>query len=441
MENESHSLEFEFEAHTVKNEIIKLIGVGGAGGNAVNYAHNIGINGVNYVICNTDLQALKDSDVEIKIQLGPRLTEGLGAGNNPEQGRASAEEVIDDINNMLDDTKISIICAGMGGGTGTGAAPVIAKKSKERGILTIAIVNIPNFYEGKPRIKQAVRGLDELYKNVDAIMIIRNDAIEEMYGDLRKSEMLHKGDEIMAVAAKGLAEMISRKALVNVDYADVRTAMFESGVTLMGSGEAVGPDRASEAVRKALTSPLLNNRDIHGAKYILVMTYTSHDDEIRASEDKTLHTMLYEEMNNPEEGTIIWGNAFDDTLGETLRVTVIATGFAADWSDLNNDRGRRVELRLDPQTGEVTELESSDDNDGLGEITEGSARTVTFQVDNIDTKINALFGSNRDDEKADVYALDNLLDAKVVTRDALSSELELQKLEDEPAYIRMSRKE
>ncbi|MBR6250528.1 MAG: cell division protein FtsZ [Bacteroidales bacterium] len=441
MENESSPLEFDFETPSVKNEIIKLIGVGGAGGNAVNCAHRIGISGVNYIVCNTDKQALEDSDVEIKIQLGPRLTEGLGAGNNPDQGRESAEEVLDEIDKMLDDTKIAIICAGMGGGTGTGAAPVVAKKSKEKGILTIGIVNVPFLYEGRPRIKQAVHGLDELYKNVDAIMIIRNDAIEEMYGDLKKSEMLHKGDEIMAVAAKGLAEMISRKALVNVDYADVRTAMFESGVTLMGSGEASGTDRAAEAVRKALTSPLLNNRDIHGAKYILVMTYTSHEYEIRGSEDKILHNMLYEEMSNPEDGTIIWGNAFDDTLGEALRVTVIATGFAADWSDLNNNKGRRVELSLDPETGLVTELECSDDDEDFSDVEEGSARTVTFQVDNIDSKINALFGANRDDDNADDYSIDNLIDAKVMPRNDLNSELNLKKLEDEPAYLRMSRKE
>lgn len=441
MENESSPLEFDFETPSVKNEIIKLIGVGGAGGNAVNCAHRIGISGVNYIVCNTDKQALEDSDVEIKIQLGPRLTEGLGAGNNPDQGRESAEEVLDEIDKMLEDTKIAIICAGMGGGTGTGAAPVVAKKSKEKGILTIGIVNVPFLYEGRPRIKQAVHGLDELYKNVDAIMIIRNDAIEEMYGDLKKSEMLHKGDEIMAVAAKGLAEMISRKALVNVDYADVRTAMFESGVTLMGSGEASGADRAAEAVRKALTSPLLNNRDIHGAKYILVMTYTSHEYEIRGSEDKILHNMLYEEMSNPEDGTIIWGNAFDDTLGEALRVTVIATGFAADWSDLNNNKGRRVELSLDPETGVVTELECSDDDEDFSDIEEGSARTVTFQVDNIDSKINALFGANRDDDNADDYSIDNLIDAKVMTRNDLTSELNLQKLVDEPAYLRMMKKE
>ncbi len=304
---------------------IKVIGVGGGGGNAVNHMHEHGIRDVNFVICNTDAQAMQSSPIENRVQLGSSLTEGRGAGNKPEVGKQAALENIDDVKTALsENTKMVFITAGMGGGTGTGGAPVIAKTCKEAGFLTVAIVTIPFKNEGRRRIKQAINGIAELEKYVDSLLVINNERIREMYGDFGISEAFAKADNILATAAKGIAEIITVPGYINVDFADVETVMRISGLAVMGTGIADGEDRALEATEKALNSPLLNNNDIRGAKNIL-LNITSGNSEVTMSEIGQI-TDFVQNMAG-FDADIIWGNGKDDSLGENLSVTLIATGF------------------------------------------------------------------------------------------------------------------
>jgi cell division protein FtsZ len=276
-------------------------------------------------VCNTDSQALVNSPVEIKIQLGSSLTEGRGAGNKPEIGRQAAIENIQDVIDVLSrNTKMVFITAGMGGGTGTGAAPIIAKAAKELGILTVAIVTIPFRNEGKRRIAQAVEGIEAIEKHVDSLLVINNEKIREMYGDLRISEAFSKADDVLAIAAKGIAEIITVHGYINVDFADVETVMANSGVAIMGSARAAGEDRAIKAVKAALQSPLLNNNDISGARNIL-LNVTSGKDEITMDEIGQITD--YIQAVAGEGADLIWGNGTDPHLGDDLNVTVIATGF------------------------------------------------------------------------------------------------------------------
>ncbi|MBO7596619.1 MAG: cell division protein FtsZ, partial [Bacteroidales bacterium] len=264
-----------FEAET-KNNIIKVIGVGGGGGNAASYMYNYGIHDVDFIIANTDQQALQASPIPVKVALGETLTEGLGAGNNPENGKQAAIESIDNIKSALDTgTKMLFVTAGMGGGTGTGAAPVIAKTAKDMGILTVAIVTIPFRYEGPKRVKQALTGLEQLSQGVDAMLVIDNEKIREMFGNMPARQAFSKADDILTMAAKGIAEIITVPGEINVDFADVQAVMKDSGVALMGRGEAEGEDRAINAIKSALNSPLLNNNDIRGAKDLLVNIISS----------------------------------------------------------------------------------------------------------------------------------------------------------------------
>ncbi len=305
--------------------IIKVIGVGGGGSNAVNYMYNKGITGVDFIVANTDVQALQKSPVKKKIQLGKTLTEGLGAGNKPERGREAAIENIEDIKAILaESTKMVFITAGMGGGTGTGAAPVIAEAAKELGILTVGIVTIPFRYEGQKRIKSAAEGIALMEKHVDALLIINNEKIREIYGDLPGSEALGKADEVLSVAAKGIAEIITVEGHVNVDFADVETVMRESGVALMGTGEGEGENRAEDAVKAAMNSPLLNNTDIKGAKNIL-LNIVSGEHEATMDEISCINEYVQEQAGN--EADLIWGNNSNKSIGDKITVTIIATGF------------------------------------------------------------------------------------------------------------------
>ena len=314
-----------FELPSNRASIIKVIGVGGGGGNAVNHMFQLGIKDVDFVVCNTDSQALVNSPVEIKIQLGSSLTEGRGAGNKPEIGRQAAIENIQDVINVLSkNTKMVFITAGMGGGTGTGAAPIIAKAAKELGILTVAIVTIPFRNEGKRRIAQAVEGIEAIEKHVDSLLVINNEKIREMYGDLRISDAFSKADDVLAIAAKGIAEIITVHGYINVDFADVETVMTNSGVAIMGSARASGESRAIKAVKAALQSPLLNNNDISGARNIL-LNVTSGKDEITMDEIGQITD--YIQAVAGEGADLIWGNGSDPNLGDDLNVTVIATGF------------------------------------------------------------------------------------------------------------------
>ncbi|MBN2350623.1 MAG: cell division protein FtsZ [Bacteroidales bacterium] len=314
-----------FDLPVNQSSIIKVIGLGGGGSNAVNHMFRKGIKDVDFVVCNTDAQALVNSQVPVKIQLGSSLTEGRGAGNKPEIGRQAAIESLDDVVDVLStNTKMVFITSGMGGGTGTGATPVIAKKAKELGILTVAIVTIPFRNEGQRRVNQAMEGIAELEKHVDSLLIINNEKIREIYGDLRVSEAFSKADDVLAIAAKGIAEIITVHGYINVDFADVETVMTDSGVAIMGSAYAEGEDRAIRAVSGALDSPLLNDNDIKGARNILI-NITSGTEEVTMDEIGQITDYIQECAG--EEADLIWGNGTDENLGKKLSVTVIATGF------------------------------------------------------------------------------------------------------------------
>lgn len=306
--------------------IIKVIGVGGGGGNAVNYMYGLGIHGVDYVVCNTDLQALEVSPVPMKIQLGPNLTEGRGAGAIPEIGKRAVEESIEGIKAFLEkDTKMVFVTAGMGGGTGTGAAPVIAKLAKDMGILTVGIVTVPFNFEGRRRRQQAEAGLDEMRNAVDTLLVINNERLREIHGNLTLSNAFAQADNIVSTAAKGIAEVISLTGAINVDFNDVSTVMKDSGNAILGSGVAEGENRAIEAVQKALTSPLLNENDIAGAKYVLLnITYSSQNE---ASMDEISDITDYIQDEAGSTADVVWGHGFDDSLEDKICVTIIATGF------------------------------------------------------------------------------------------------------------------
>jgi cell division protein FtsZ len=314
-----------FDMPVDRSSIIKVIGVGGGGSNAVNHMCKKGIKDVNFVVCNTDAQALTNSPVAVKIQLGESRTEGRGAGNKPEVGREAAIENLDDIKEVLSgNTKMVFITAGMGGGTGTGAAPVIAKAAKEMGLLTVAIVTIPFRFEGQQRIRQAIEGIEEIQKHVDSLLVINNQKLREIFGDLKLADAFARADDVLSRAAKGIAEIITVHGYINVDFADVETVMSNSGVAIMGSATASGENRAVKAIEEALSSPLLNNNDITGAKSIL-LNITSGAEEI--SMDEVGEITDYVNMAAHKNALIIWGTGVDESLETSISVTVIATGF------------------------------------------------------------------------------------------------------------------
>lgn len=316
-----------FELPRENSSIIKVIGVGGGGSNAVNYMYEQGITGVDFIVCNTDAQALDKSPVPIKVQLGSTLTEGRGAGSIPEVGKNSAIESLEEVRELLStNTNMVFITAGMGGGTGTGAAPVIAKIAKEMGILTVGIVTIPFVFEGRKRSIQADFGLKDMREAVDTLLIIRNDKLRELYGNLTLKQAFSHADEVLCTAAKGIAEVITLTGTVNVDMNDVKTVMRDSGVAIMGSGKASGEGRAKRAVQTALESPLLNDNDINGANFIL-LNITYGQEELLMDEISEITDHIQEQAGMNAE--VIWGYGQDSNLGEDICVTVIATGFHA----------------------------------------------------------------------------------------------------------------
>jgi cell division protein FtsZ len=320
----------QFDHPKGQSSIIKVIGVGGGGSNAVNHMFKQGIEGVDFIVCNTDSQALDNSPVTVKVQIGASLTEGRGAGSIPSVGKNSAIENIDELKAHLEkDTKMLFITAGMGGGTGTGAAPVIAATAKEMGILTVAIVTIPFAFEGRKRKLQADEGIRELRKNVDTLLVICNDKLRELYGNLCLSEAFSKADNILTTAAKGIAEIITVPGYINVDFEDVKTVMKNSGVAIMGSGFAEGENRAIKAVEMALNSPLLNDNQIKGASNILLYI-ASGQEEIKMDEVSEITEYIQSESGSTAE--IIWGNGTDESLGKQIGVTLIATGFDSSGS-------------------------------------------------------------------------------------------------------------
>lgn len=317
----------DFELPKDTTSIIKVIGVGGGGGNAVNHMYNEGIKGVDFVVCNTDLQALEISPIPHKIQLGPSLTEGRGAGSLPEIGKNAAVENIEEIKEYLSkDTKMVFVTAGMGGGTGTGAAPVIAKVARDLGILTVGIVTVPFNFEGRKRRIQAEEGLEAMRQNVDTLLVINNERLREVTGNLSITEAFSQADDILAIAARGIAEVIAVTGAINVDFNDVNTVMRDSGVAIMGSASAEGDNRAIKAVEQALESPLLNDNDISGAEYVL-LNITYGDKEVTMDEITEITDFIQDAAGSTAD--VIFGHAKDETLGAKISVTVIATGFAS----------------------------------------------------------------------------------------------------------------
>jgi len=323
--SESENLGLQFDLPKENSSIIKVIGVGGGGSNAVNYMYDQGIVGVDFIVCNTDRQALNISPVPLKVQLGASLTDGCGAGAIPEIGRNSAIENIEDIREFLGKgTKMVFVTAGMGGGTGTGAAPVIAEVARELGILTVGIVTIPFGFEGRKRRQQAEDGIEEMRKNVDTLLVINNERLREMSGNLTIGNAFAQADNVLTIAAKGIAEVISVTGNINVDFNDVNTVMKNSGVAIMGSAAAEGENRAIEAVQNALSSPLLNDNDISGAKYVL-LNITYGDKEVLMDEITAITDYIQDESGSTAD--VIWGHGYDATLGDKLSVTLIATNF------------------------------------------------------------------------------------------------------------------
>jgi cell division protein FtsZ len=318
-------MSFTVELPKDRSSIIKVIGVGGGGGNAVNHMYSEGIQGVDFFICNTDAQALEKSPIMNKVQIGSSLTEGRGAGSNPEIGRKAAEESIHDIIESLgSNTQMVFITAGMGGGTGTGAAPVIAKAARDKGILTVGIVTTPFMFEGNKRCTAAFHGIEEIRDSVDSLLVVSNDRIKEIYGNLPISKAFGYADNILATAAKGIAEIITIAGSINVDFEDVKTAMTGSGVSIMGMGTSEGDDRAMRAVSQALNSPLLDDNKIQGASDLLV-NISYGDEEATMDEYATINEYLQAETGS--DANLKCGLCYDENLGRSLSVTVIATGF------------------------------------------------------------------------------------------------------------------
>ena len=354
----SKNTEFEsiaFDLPKNQSNVIKVIGVGGGGSNAINHMFQAGINGVDFVICNTDSQALQNSSVPNKIQLGVTLTEGLGAGANPEVGEQAAIESIEEIKTMLDTTtKMIFITAGMGGGTGTGAAPVIARLAKEMDVLTVGIVTMPFQFEGKMRCQQAQLGIEKLRSNVDSLIVINNNKLREVYGNLGFKAGFSKADEVLATAARGIAEVITHHYTQNIDLRDAKTVLSESGTAIMGSAMASGSARANEAIMKALDSPLLNDNKITGAKNVLLLI-VSGSQEITIDEIGEINDHIQLEAGHG--ANIIMGVGEDETLGEAIAVTVIATGFNIDQQDdIVNTESKKIIHTLEEEQKAVQDL-------------------------------------------------------------------------------------
>lgn len=335
---ETGSYKFEIPKH--HKSIIKVIGVGGGGSNAVNHMYRQGIKDVEFVVCNTDAQALNSSPVPYKLQIGTNLTEGLGCGANPEVGRAAAIESKDQIREMLAGTKMVFVTAGMGGGTGTGAAPVIAKIAKDMDILTVGIVTVPFAFEGRKKTGQAESGIEALRASCDTVLVILNDKLREIYGNLPIGQAFGEADNVLTTAAKGIAEIITLAGYVNVDFQDVRTVMLNAGAAVMGSAETRGDHRATKAAQMALASPLLDSKDIMGAKKILLSIISGEEAELQMDELSQITEYIQEQAGQDAE--VIFGHGVDAGIGDRIRVTVIATGFAHDGKVARKEEEKKV---------------------------------------------------------------------------------------------------
>ena len=423
-----------FDLPKNKSNVIKVIGVGGGGSNAINYMHSKGIKGVDFVVCNTDSQALENSKVENKIQLGISLTEGLGAGANPEIGEKAAVESFDDLKKMLEtNTKMVFITAGMGGGTGTGAAPVISKLAKEMDILTVGIVTMPFQFEGKIREEQAKKGIDKLKNEVDALIVINNNKLRDIYGNLGFKEGFAKADEVLATASKGIAEVITHHYTQNIDLKDAKTVLSNSGNAIMGSSTASGSKRSIEAISSALDSPLLNDNRINGAKNVLLLI-VSGKEEITIDEIGLINDYIQEKAGHG--ANIIMGVGEDLSLENSISVTVIATGFDPNQQEeIINSDPKKIIHNLDENGGFVQNLGSiNNSNDELLQI-DFESDSINFkntdsELDNINSTNNlntsnedykVTLDINEDDLKTKEFEI-NLKDVEVISSEEIKPE-------------------
>ena len=428
----------QFDFPTDSPKIIKVIGVGGGGGNAVNHMYREGIHDVTFVLCNTDNQALAESPVPVKLQLGRSITQGLGAGNRPERARDAAEESIDDIKEQLNDgTKMVFITAGMGGGTGTGAAPVIARIAKEMDILTVGIVTIPFMFEGEKKIIQALDGVERIAQHVDALLVINNERLREIYADLTFMNAFGKADDTLSIAAKSIAEIITMRGTVNLDFADVKTILKDGGVAIMSTGFGEGENRVTKAIDDALHSPLLNNNDIFNAKKVMLNVSFCPTSELMMEEMNEIH----EFMSKFREGVeVIWGVAVDNSLDTKVKITVLATGFGVEdvpgMDTLHEARSqeeeeRQLQLEEEKEKNKERIRKAYGESAGIGKKSLRSRRHIyIFNTEDLDNDdIIAMI------EESPTYTRDKTKLLKIKTKAALEEEVAMEEATDNDGVI------
>ena len=428
----------QFDFPTDSPKIIKVIGVGGGGGNAVNHMYREGIHDVTFVLCNTDNQALAESPVPVKLQLGRSITQGLGAGNRPERARDAAEESIDDIKEQLNDgTKMVFITAGMGGGTGTGAAPVIARIAKEMDILTVGIVTIPFIFEGEKKIIQALDGVERIAQHVDALLVINNERLREIYADLTFMNAFGKADDTLSIAAKSIAEIITMRGTVNLDFADVKTILKDGGVAIMSTGFGEGENRVTKAIDDALHSPLLNNNDIFNAKKVMLNVSFRPTSELMMEEMNEIH----EFMSKFREGVeVIWGVAVDNSLDTKVKITVLATGFGVEdvpgMDTLHEARSqeeeeRQLQLEEEKEKNKERIRKAYGESAGIGKKSLRSRRHIyIFNTEDLDNDdIIAMI------EESPTYTRDKTKLLKIKTKAALEEEVAMEEATDNDGVI------
>ena len=428
----------QFDFPTDSPKIIKVIGVGGGGGNAVNHMYREGIHDVTFVLCNTDNQALAESPVPVKLQLGRSITQGLGAGNRPERARDAAEESIDDIKEQLNDgTKMVFITAGMGGGTGTGAAPVIARIAKEMDILTVGIVTIPFIFEGEKKIIQALDGVERIAQHVDALLVINNERLREIYADLTFMNAFGKADDTLSIAAKSIAEIITMRGTVNLDFADVKTILKDGGVAIMSTGFGEVENRVTKAIDDALHSPLLNNNDIFNAKKVMLNVSFCPTSELMMEEMNEIH----EFMSKFREGVeVIWGVAVDNSLDTKVKITVLATGFGVEdvpgMDTLHEARSqeeeeRQLQLEEEKEKNKERIRKAYGESAGIGKKSLRSRRHIyIFNTEDLDNDdIIAMI------EESPTYTRDKTKLLKIKTKAALEEEVAMEEATDNDGVI------
>ena len=428
----------QFDFPTDSPKIIKVIGVGGGGGNAVNHMYREGIHDVTFVLCNTDNQALAESPVPVKLQLGRSITQGLGAGNRPERARDAAEESIDDIKEQLNDgTKMVFITAGMGGGTGTGAAPVIARIAKEMDILTVGIVTIPFIFEGEKKIIQALDGVERIAQHVDALLVINNERLREIYADLTFMNAFGKADDTLSIAAKSIAEIITMRGTVNLDFADVKTILKDGGVAIMSTGFGEGENRVTKAIDDALHSPLLNNNDIFNAKKVMLNVTFCPTSELMMEEMNEIQEFISKFREGVE---VIWGVAVDNSLDTKVKITVLATGFGVEdvpgMDTLHEARSqeeeeRQLQLEEEKEKNKERIRKAYGESAGIGKKSLRSRRHIyIFNTEDLDNDdIIAMI------EESPTYTRDKTKLLKIKTKAALEEEVAMEEATDNDGVI------